>query len=63
MTLHVGRNDPCPCGSFKDVLAEYHAERERWFRLHAEGVRGAMREWLGDHDIEPTTGPPERPAA
>jgi len=45
---------------FKDVLAEYPAERERWFRFHDERVRKAMREWLEDHDIEPTTAPPER---
>jgi len=47
---------------FKDVLAEYPAERERWFRFHDEQVREAMREWLEDNDIEPTTGPPERDA-
>ncbi len=45
---------------FKDVLAEYPAERERWFGFHDERVRKAMREWLEDHDIEPTTAPPER---
>ena len=45
---------------FKDVLAEYPAARERWFRFHDEGVRKAMREWLEDHDIEPTTARPER---
>ncbi len=45
---------------FKDVLAEYPTERERWFRFHDERVRKAMREWLEEHDIEPTTAPPER---
>ncbi|MGH7390869.1 MAG: UPF0158 family protein [Candidatus Rokuibacteriota bacterium] len=45
---------------FKDVLAEYPAERERWFRFHDERVREAIREWLADHDITPPTEPPER---
>jgi hypothetical protein len=47
---------------FKDVLAAYPRERERWFRFHDERVREAMREWLEEHDIEPTTEPRERPA-
>jgi hypothetical protein len=46
---------------FKDVLAGHPRERERWFRFHDERVREAMREWLEDNDIEPTTEPPERP--
>ncbi len=45
---------------FKDVLAEYPAERERWFRFRDDRVRKATREWLEDHDIEPTTAPPVR---
>ena len=45
---------------FKDVLAEYPPERERWFRFRDARVRKAMREWLEDHDIEPMTAPPER---
>ena len=45
---------------FKDVLAEYPTERERWFRFYDERVRKEMREWLEDHDIEPMTAPPER---
>jgi hypothetical protein len=47
---------------FKDVLAGAPGERERWFRFRDERVREAMREWLEDHDIEPTTSPPERAA-
>jgi hypothetical protein len=43
------------------VLAGHPRERERWFRFHDERVREAMREWLEDNDIEPTTEPPERP--
>lgn len=47
---------------FKDVLAGDAAERERWFRFRDGRVREAMREWLEDHDIEPTTSPPGRSA-
>jgi hypothetical protein len=46
---------------FKDMLAQYPAERERWFGFRDERVREAMRDWLAEHDIEPTTMPtPER---
>jgi hypothetical protein len=45
---------------FKDVLAGDPTERERWFRFHDAQVREAIREWLEEHDIEPTTEPPER---
>lgn len=45
---------------FKDVLAGYPRERERRFRFRDARVREAMREWLDDHAIEPTTEPPER---
>lgn len=47
---------------FKDVLAQHPAERERWFGFRDARVRVVMREWLEDHDIEPTTAPPDRPA-
>ena len=49
-----------PFRRFKDALAEHPAERARWFRVHDEQVRGAMRGWLADKDIEPTAPPPER---
>jgi hypothetical protein len=45
---------------FKDVLADYPAERERWFAFHDTRLRQAMEEWLADHDIEPTTPPPRK---
>jgi hypothetical protein len=45
---------------FKDVLADYPAERERWFAVHDTRLRQAMEEWLADHDIEPTTPPPRK---
>lgn len=40
---------------FKDVLAQYPAKRERWFRFRDERVRGAMHKWLEEHGIEPTS--------
>ena len=45
---------------FKDVLADYPAERERWFAFHDTRLRQAMDEWLADHNIEPTTPPPRK---
>ena len=47
-------------GRFKRVLADHPAERARWFTLRDQRLRGAIQEWLADHDIEPTTKPPER---
>lgn len=47
-------------GRFKRVLADYPAERARWFALRDQRLREAIEEWLADHDIEPTTKPPER---
>jgi hypothetical protein len=45
---------------FKNVLADYPAERERWFAFHQERFDEEMKEWLADNDIEPTTPLPER---
>lgn len=45
---------------FKDVLADYPAEREHWFGFRDECLRQAMDEWLADHDIEPTNQPPRK---
>jgi hypothetical protein len=45
---------------FKDVLAGYPTEREQWFPFRDQGVREAMREWLAEQRIEPTTAPPVR---
>jgi hypothetical protein len=45
---------------FKDVLASWPQERERWFAFHDERLRDAMQEWLGAHEIESTTAPPRR---
>jgi uncharacterized protein UPF0158 len=44
---------------FKDALAGYRGERERWFAFREGRVREAMREWLAEHEIEPTTEPPK----
>jgi hypothetical protein len=45
---------------FKNVLLDHPVERERWFAFRDRRLREAMLEWLADHDIEPTTKPPER---
>jgi uncharacterized protein UPF0158 len=44
-----------PFRRFKDVLGGEPTERGRWFRFREERVREAIREWLDDNDIEPTT--------
>lgn len=45
---------------FKAVLTDHPRERERWFGFHDARVGEAIREWLDEHEIEPTTTPPER---
>lgn len=45
---------------FKSALADYPADRERWFRFKDERVREAMRAWLADNNLEPATDPPAR---
>ena len=45
---------------FKDVLARWPKERERWFMFRNQCLRDAMRAWLTAHEIEPTTAPPRR---
>ncbi len=47
---------------FKDVLARWPKERERWFTFHDEYLRNAMLDWLTAHEIEPATAPPPRRA-
>ena len=37
---------------FKDVLASYTAERERWFTFKDDRVRLRVLEWLADEGIE-----------
>jgi len=42
---------------FKDVLARYPVERERYFKFKDQRVRERMMEWLNSLDIEPIEGP------
>ena len=41
-----------PFRCFKDVLADYSAEREWWFRFKDNRIRARMLEWLEDEGIE-----------
>ena len=43
---------------FKDVLAAYPVERERWFTYRSNLLHWHMRGWLAERDIEPATPPP-----
>ena len=45
---------------FKDVVARWPKERERWYAFRDECLRNAMLKWLAAHEIEPTTAPPPR---
>lgn len=40
-------------GRFKDVLAEYPAERERWFAFKDNRLKERIRDWLEEYGIEP----------
>jgi hypothetical protein len=55
--LEAAIHGPRPFRRFKDVLTRRERERERWFRFHDARVREAVRDWLADHAIEPTTTP------
>ena len=43
---------------FKDVLAAYPVERERWFTYRAELLHWHMQNWLAERAIEAETLPP-----
>jgi hypothetical protein len=58
--LWVALDGRRPFRRFKDTLAGHPRERERWFAFREERLRAAMRDWLADNGIEPTTAPPER---
>lgn len=45
---------------FKDVLARWPKERERWYAFRDACLRNAMQEWLTAHEIESTIAPPQR---
>ena len=47
---------------FKDVLARWPKERERWFKFRDQCLWDAMQEWLAENEIEPTTAPPRHAA-
>ena len=47
-------------GRFKRVLADYPAERDRWFRLKEERLEGRAREWLKGIGLKPDLVPDER---
>ncbi len=53
--LEVALNGRGAFRRFKDVLAGYPAERERWFAFHGERVREAAQEWLNRNGIEAIT--------
>jgi predicted dehydrogenase len=38
---------------FKDILAHYPAERERWLALQQESDRDSATRWLAEEEIEP----------
>jgi hypothetical protein len=38
---------------FKNVLADYPAERDRWFAFHDARVREAIEEWLENTTLSP----------
>jgi hypothetical protein len=48
---------------FKDVLANYPAERERWFSYRAELLHWHIHNWLADHGVESTVPAPWGQAA
>ena len=44
-------------GRFKDVLAGWPAERERWFQFHDARLRERVLDWLRSEDIEAIVEP------
>jgi len=44
-----------PFRRLKDVLADYPAERQRWFAFHSERLREAAKEWLEENGIASAT--------
>lgn len=59
--LAVALNGKGAFRRFKDILADYPAERERWFQFHQECMNRAMTEWLEENEIEPTNPLPKKP--
>ena len=46
-----------PFRRFKDVLLNYPAVREDWFRFHEQAFMKIIQEWLDDHGVEATLAP------
>lgn len=46
-----------PFRRFKDVLLNYPAVREDWFRFHEQAFMKIIQEWLDDHGVEVTVVP------
>lgn len=46
-----------PFRRFKDVLLNYPALREDWFRFHEQAFIDIIKEWLKDHGVEVTIVP------
>ena len=46
-----------PFRRFKDVLLNYPAVREDWFRFHEQAFIKIIQEWLHDHGVEATLVP------
>ena len=46
-----------PFRRFKDVLLNYPAVREDWFRFHEQAFMKVIQEWLDDHGVEATLVP------
>lgn len=46
-----------PFRRFKDVLLNYPAVREDWFRFHEQAFMKIIQEWLEDHGVKATLVP------
>jgi len=46
-----------PFRRFKDVLLDYPAVREDWFRFHEQAFMKIIQEWLDDYGVEVTVVP------
>lgn len=53
--LFVALNGKGAFRRFKDVLASYPDEREKWFKFSEERVTGRILDWLESEEIEPLT--------
>jgi hypothetical protein len=49
-----------PFRRFKDALTAHPHKRAQWFAFRGDRLRDAVRGWLANNNIEPTTEPPAR---